>query len=406
MRSLKHYCHTLPPLKGEVPSVCEAEGFPVLSYAPRIVCLSPLKCVSGNSGLCPPSGCRLSLPGNCRLCPPAKFSFPIVIFTYLCYNHFIVTIKESTMQNFHIAESSIHCALNLTLAEMFNINRSLIRDDIRIASFFGSPNLIWNGGRMMLAHYNPSRSKALIKAYNDMGIPYRFTFTNPAITEKDLDDYDCNDMLDFADNGLNECIVYSPILEEHIRKTHPGMKLTSSTCKCITDINEVKEELARPYSLVVLDFNFNNNFDALEKLTPEERKRCELLCNAVCQPGCKRRAEHYRFIGEQQLHYREYLERINRLPPAEREKQKLEEWECPYRQIDLFHKEYPLWITQELIHEKYVPMGFENFKLEGRGSNMMSLAEQISRWFAADGCTDELRYELMFHTTNNIGLNF
>ncbi|MBQ7990812.1 MAG: hypothetical protein IJ251_07170 [Oscillospiraceae bacterium] len=309
------------------------------------------------------------------------------------------------MQRFHVAECGSHAAINISLMTAFEDSRHLIREDAVIASFFGSPNLIWNGGRMIHVPYKPSKAKALIELYNAHGIPYRFTFTNPLLTEADLDDYDCNDLLDFADNGMNECIVYSPILEAYIRENHPKMKLTSSTCKCITDINEVKAELAKPYSLVVLDYNFNNDFGKLEQLTPEERLRCEVLSNPVCVPGCKRRADHYRFIGEQQLHWKEEREKLMRMPPEERARYTPKEWECPYRRIDLFHGTYPLWVTPQLIREKYVPMGFENFKIEGRGANMMMLCEQFARYFAADGCVDELRYILMNQALENLQFN-
>ncbi|MBQ5316720.1 MAG: hypothetical protein J6I96_04120 [Oscillospiraceae bacterium] len=310
------------------------------------------------------------------------------------------------MIKFHLPECSTHASLNLTIARLVKERKDLIGDGVEIASFFGSPNLIWNGGRMMLTQYQPARYKELIRAYNEQGIPYRFTFTNPLITEEYLDDYDCNDMLDFADNGMNEVIVYSPVLEEYIRKTHPNMKVTSSTCKCIRDINEVKAELAKPYSLVVLDFNFNNDFVKLEQLTPEERKRCEILSNPVCRPGCTRRAEHYEYIGNIQLHYKEIMEKLRRMPPEEREKHSIKEWECKDRELDIFSKKYPLRVTPELIREKYVPMGFENFKIEGRAANMMMLGEQIARYFAAEGKVDELRLELMMVALNNYGINF
>lgn len=309
------------------------------------------------------------------------------------------------MQRFHIAECVTHTSLNVALAEAFRNIRHLIREDVCIASFFGSPNLKWNGGRIMYRPYDPARTKHFIKMYNSYGIPYRFTWTNPCLTEKDLDDYDCNDLLDFADNGMNECIVYSPLLEEHIRKNHPDMKLTSSTCKCITDMADVKAELAHPYSLVVLDYNFNNNYDVLEQLTPEERKRCELLVNPVCVPGCKRRAAHYKFIGEQQRQFKEYMQRIMRLPPEERAKQQLQEWDCPYRNADIFNGDFPLWITPDLIREKYVPMGFENYKIEGRSANMALLNEMFTRYLAAEGREDEFRYKVMYHALDNIHLN-
>lgn len=310
------------------------------------------------------------------------------------------------MVRFHIAESSNNISLMTAAAVMFRDKKELLRDDIEIASFFGSPPVIWNGGRMMLGNYKSAVYKEIIKHYNSFGIPYRFTWTNPVLTEDDLDDYDCNDLLDFADNGLNEAIVNSPILEEYIRKEHPNMKLTSSTCKCIRNMDDVKAELARPYSLVVLDFNFNNNFEELEKLTPEERKRCELLCNASCLPGCKRRAEHYKFIGEQQLHYREYLEKIHRMTPEEASKHKLDDWVCPDREIFLFgEKEYPLHIKPDDVYGIYSEMGFENFKLEGRGTGLIILSEQIARYIAKPEYLDKVRFTLNHFAVTNFHMN-
>ena len=72
-----------------------------------------------------------------------------------------------------------------------------------------------------------------MKEFNSRGIPLRFTFTNPLIEEKHLSDKVCNDILKMADNGMNEVIVMSPILEQYIRENYPGYKITSSTCKQI-----------------------------------------------------------------------------------------------------------------------------------------------------------------------------
>ncbi|MBP0954412.1 MAG: hypothetical protein J6M90_02060 [Oscillospiraceae bacterium] len=302
------------------------------------------------------------------------------------------------MIRFHLPEAHNSVSFFIGLVDIYARRRELFRDNVEIASFFGSRQLIWNGGRAILIPYDAKSFKNFIKLYNEYGIPYRFTFTNTMITEEYLDDYDCNDILDFADNGLNEVIVYSPILEEYIRKTHPNMKITSSTCKCIRDIDEVKAELAKPYSLVVLDFNFNNDFEKLEKLTPEERKRCEILSNPVCRPGCTRRLEHYNYISKAQLTYPEWLDSQRMLPPDKRvsPKEHFTEWECKDRIFDPFgKKEYPLRVTPELVYGKYAEMGFENFKIEGRMANIMMLAEQISRYMAKPECVDEFRYEVM-----------
>ncbi|MGN0637465.1 MAG: hypothetical protein ACI4J0_03755 [Huintestinicola sp.] len=307
------------------------------------------------------------------------------------------------MVKYHIAESEKSVSLNLAVADIFRTRPELFRDDIRIASFFGSPAVMWNGGRMLLGPYNLNKTKAILDGYNSRGIPYRFTFTNPCLTEESLKDKDCNELLNVADNGINEVIVNSPLLEDHIRKTHPNMKITSSTCKCITDIDELKAELAKPYSLVVADFNFNNNFELLEKLTPEERKRCELLINAHCVPGCPRRKEHYQYIGEVMLR----VDEIRKMTNEERARAGIEEWECKYRAFNPFSEtKTKLEIAPDDVTGKYAEMGFENFKIEGRATNIMILCEQIVQYMAKPEKKDELRYALMISAIEFIYLNF
>ena len=65
---------------------------------------------------------------------------------------------------------------------------------------------------------------------------------------------------------MNEVIVVSDILEEYIRKTYPGFKIISSTCKEIKNMNVLNAELAKDYKLVVLDYNLNNQFENWNRL--------------------------------------------------------------------------------------------------------------------------------------------
>lgn len=304
------------------------------------------------------------------------------------------------MLKFHIADSAQTSALSITLADMMKIHPEMFRENISVGSFFGSPPVAWNGGRMVLGSFYPDKVKKFLDSLNSRGIPYRFTFTNPSLTEKDLEDPASNDLLEIADNGINEVIVNSPLLEAYIRQTHPRMKLTSSTCKCIRDMDAVKEELAKGYSLVVLDYNFNNNFEELEKLTREERSRCELLVNTCCLPGCTRRGEHYRYIGDIQRRLPEFW----KMSREEYEQQNIAEWECPYREYRP-HTSKPtvLRITADDLYGKYAEMGFENFKIEGRMANMMILAEQLAEYMARPECYDMAVCELMTVTLERFG---
>lgn len=124
-----------------------------------------------------------------------------------------MTERNDIMAGFHVAEATSTVSLNIALADALSQYPELFRENVKIASFFGSMPLIWNGGRMILGRFYPDRAKAVIDAYNQRGIPYRFTFTNPFITEEYLDDPDCNTALEIADNGMNEVIVFSPVLE-------------------------------------------------------------------------------------------------------------------------------------------------------------------------------------------------
>ena len=256
---------------------------------------------------------------------------------------------------------------------------------------------------MILGPYYPERTKAIIEGYNSRGIPYRFTFTNPSLTEKDLEDKECNELLDMADNGMNEAIVNSPLLEEYIRKTHPNMKLTSSTCKCIRDMNELKAELAKDYSLVVLDYNFNNDFETLEKLTREERAKCEVLINSHCVPNCPRRKEHYKYIGDVQARVNE----LKKMNAEELQRQNIQEWDCKYREFNPYEEEpTSLQIEPDDVFGKYTEMGFKNFKIEGRATNWVILAEQAVKYLARPEKRDAARYALMIAALNFNYLNY
>lgn len=308
------------------------------------------------------------------------------------------------MPKFHLPEATGSISLYVSLPDIIKQFPEMFRGEI--ASYFGCWPLIWNGGRNMFGPLSLDRVRAQLDAYNSRGIPYRLTFTNPMITEKHLDDKDCNAVLNIADNGINEVIVNSQVLENYIRQTHPKMKITSSTCKCITDIEGVKAELAKDYSLVVLDYNFNDKTKLLEQLTPEERKRCEILSNAVCIPSCPRRSGHYRHIGEMQLKYT----KESRFETVDRDwydKHSELNWECPTQSIRLYDDvDSPLRLTPDDIYGKYSDMGFENFKLEGRGEFFVKLCEQAVNYLARPEYRDRARLEVMTAAVMNIRANY
>ena len=171
---------------------------------------------------------------------------------------------------FHLPGLRHNYPLNMLLVSLYEKQPEVFREGVKIASFFGEfPLSLWNGGRYSRGDQcEVGFIKGVIKNINEHGIPIRYTYTNPTITEEDLSDSYCNFCMKAADNGMNEVLVVSPILEKYIRENYPGFKINSSTCKEIRDIDSLNAELEKDYALVVLDYNLNNQFDILEKMIP------------------------------------------------------------------------------------------------------------------------------------------
>lgn len=297
---------------------------------------------------------------------------------------------------FHLPDFYRHFRLNLTLAEYMKRNPQKFREGVKIGSVYGAfPNMTWNGGRYLQGNADPRILREILNQFNQRGIPCRFTFTNPLITMEQLSDPFCNAILKAADNGLNEVIVFSPMLEDYIREHFPDIPITSSTCKQIENYDELCAEMDRDYSLVVLDYNFNNNFDVLEKLPHKEK--AELLINPCCDPACKRRGEHYRSIGRSQIALTEHMKKRTGTPYAP------EPFECRCMQKNLYQTiDSPLHIFPDAIYGKYAPMGFENFKIEGRSVPDVNVLENYIYYMVKPEFKDEVRLELLLSLTNKI----
>lgn len=299
---------------------------------------------------------------------------------------------------FHIPDFLKHFRLNMVLLAMMEDKPQYFRDGVKIGSVYGAfPPALWNGGRGCAGVCDQRTMTEVLKIYNSKGIPCRFTFTNPLIKKEHLGDGICNLMMRLGNNGLNEVIVSSPLLEDYIRKNYPKYKITSSTCKQIRDPEQLREELEKDYNLVVLDYNWNNDFEFLEKLPHKEK--CELLVNACCTPNCKRRGEHYRSIGEEQIKYAVQAQ----TPPALRKPYEFHDFECPYMQLHLYETTgFSTHIKPDDIYEKYVPMGFSQFKIEGRTVPDINVLENFVYYMVKPEYRDSARLEMLCRLTQKV----
>ncbi|MCR5728765.1 MAG: U32 family peptidase [Ruminococcus sp.] len=307
---------------------------------------------------------------------------------------------------FHLPDFAQHFMFNLIFADMLKHRPELFREGVEIASVYGTfPPAIWNGGRFASGKCDKGFIKQVIKSFNDIGIPLRFTFTNPVLEKKHVHDEYCNMIMHLADNGMNEVIVASPILEEYIRKTYPNYKITSSTCKRITEPEKLYEEVDKDYHIVVIDYDLNNHFDILEKIP--DKQKCELLVNACCNPGCKLRSDHYKMIGAETLAYAEHMKKTNsptfdfKLSSKYAEYIKDEIIECKCMDRSVFQiKNLRTHISPDAIWEKYIPMGFEQFKIEGRTIELFNLVEHYMYYMIKPECRDEARLLFLTHLKN------
>lgn len=303
---------------------------------------------------------------------------------------------------FHLPGLRYNYPLNMMTASLLKSNPEFFREGVYIASFFGDfPTTRFNGGRFCGDDQCDERFvKSVYDSIHKAGIPVRYTYTNPLVTEEDLQDPYSNYCLQVANDSMNGVLVVSPLLEDYIRKNYPKYKVNSSTCKEIRTVEALNAELAKDYDLVVLDYNLNNRFDLLEQI--DHKDRCEILVNSCCTPNCPKRGAHYRAISQMQSTVLE-----NRSLP-EGQKKPIPYWRCEFGENNTLYtiRNYPTYISPDDIWDKYVPMGFVNFKIEGRTANIFALIDTYCHYLMKPEMRDEGRLLLTYNLQRSKVLTF
>lgn len=260
------------------------------------------------------------------------------------------------MAHYHLPGLFEFYGLYRVFLPLFYEHRDYFYEWCDIGSVYGAPeNCIWGGGRIEEGTQNPKDVLALLKEY---GISRRLTFSNSLLSGKHLSDSRCNAicrMFEESDGPENGVIVHSELLLDYLRRTYPGLYFVSSTTKVLTEFPELLKELNREeFRYVVPDFRLNKKFKEWNTLSSAEKDKVEFLCNECCSFECKDRKACY--------------ESVSRLNLGERG----EEHRCSAPDAEegyVFSKamKNPGFLSTEEIREEYLPMGFSNFKIEGRG---------------------------------------
>ena len=237
---------------------------------------------------------------------------------------------------------------------LFREHREYFYDWCRIGSLYGAPgNCLWGGGRVGCETRDLQGPLKLCRAE---GISARLTFSNSLLKPEHLNDPAsnalCRCLSGWEGNGV---IIHSELLLQYLQTHYPNLCRISSTTKVLTRWQEFLEELSREAFLyVVPDFRLNKDFRHLETLTPAQKAKVEFLCNECCDFGCTQRKACYENVSRKNLG----------IP--------CKDYVCTAPHGDEGYRfsramENPGFISVRDIQEVYLPLGFENFKLEGRG---------------------------------------
>lgn len=248
---------------------------------------------------------------------------------------------------------------------LYKNHRDWFYDWCDIASIYGAPeDCLWGGGRTSEGRAD---AKDVLALMNEYEISARLTFSNSLLTAEHLSDKKCNRLCALFEKAKikSGVIVHSDLLAEYLQKTYSRLYLISSTTKVLTDFNDFEAELGCPEFLyVVPDFRLNKSFEKLSALPQIQKEKVEFLCNECCDFNCKVRKACYENVSRKNLGL-DVVDHKCTSPQSQ----------GGYR-FSLAMKN-PAFIGLQDIQEVYLPMGFSNFKIEGRGLGSAMLLEFI-----------------------------
>lgn len=254
-----------------------------------------------------------------------------------------------------------------------------------IASIYGAPEgSLWGGGR---TSFGKADARDVLALMDEFAISARLTFSNSLLKEEHLADKKCNELCRLFEGAKKPSgvIVHSDLLLDYLKEKYPDLYLISSTTKVLTDFENLRSELARPdFKYVVPDFRLNKAFDKLVTLTQEEKDKVEFLCNECCDINCSSRKACY-----------ENVSRKNLATTAE----DIPDHKCTGKDRQGGYKfskamKNPAFISILDIQNTYLPMGFSNFKIEGRGLGSALLLEFILYYMTKPEHELEVREEI------------
>ncbi len=271
---------------------------------------------------------------------------------------------------------------------LFREHRDYFYDWCDISSIYGAPaDCIWGGGRVGFGDNDTRDVLSLTRKY---GISARLTFSNSLLKPEHLSDTKCNRICalfsQYAD-PKNGVIVHSDLLLDYLRTNYPDLYFVSSTTKVLTDFEDFRREVRRSeFCYVVPDFRLNHAFSRLNTLNDAEKSKVEFLCNECCDFGCTERRICYENVSRKALG-EDVADHVCSAP----------DHSDGYR----FSKamKNPGFIGIHDIREKYLPMGFSEFKIEGRSLGSAVLLEFLLYYLTKPECQLPVREAIYLNSS-------
>ena len=265
---------------------------------------------------------------------------------------------------------------------LYRAHREWFYDWCDIGSIYGAPSdCLWGGGRVGFGDEEPEAVLALME---QEGISACLTFSNSLLTVDHLSDRRCNRLCElFAQSTVPTGVtIHSDLLLDYLRQRYPSFYFVSSTTKVLTDIRDLEQEINRKeFKYVVPDFRLNKAFEQWEALPPEQRQKVEFLCNECCWFHCYDRKNCYENVSRKSLG-EDCPDHQCVSPRASR----------GYRFSDAMRN--PAFISIDDIQQRYAPMGFSHFKIEGRSLGSAIVLEFLLYYLTRPECQLLVREEI------------
>ncbi|GHV92794.1 hypothetical protein AGMMS50268_32970 [Spirochaetia bacterium] len=238
--------------------------------------------------------------------------------------------------------------------------------DMSHFSFYGSPGLLWDGGREVHDEAEFDRYVSFISFLNEMGIGFNVTAQNLFISSNMLKNERSNTFMEILNKtNLNGVIILKDILKDYVKDKCPNLKTISSINKAY--IEQGIHSSASWYKSIFSNFDYcviNGNdmydFELLNSLEP--KKRMIILINEYCARDCIDRSYHIAIKSMRMFKEFDFLS-----------KELMSELRCSGVRCGLL-------LPKENL-EKYFNIGIDHFKIQARESTFETFKKILKKYF-------------------------